>query len=192
MGLTISRKLIELHGGNIRASSAGRDQGSTFTIRLPLASSLAGAARPVHDDASPPQLIKVQRAASLQVLLVEDHEATRTALANLLARRGYQVRTAASVAEARAMAAEQEFQLLISDIGLPDGNGFDLMKELRARLMGLQGIALTGYGMESDIASSREAGFGSHLTKPVRVQSLDNALAAVRATYPPSEAATGL
>jgi CheY-like chemotaxis protein len=105
-----------------------------------------------------------------------------------LTRRGYPVETAASVSEARTLAGEQEFQLLISDIGLPDGKGFDLIKELRVRLKDLQGIALTGYGMEQDIACSRDAGFGAHLTKPVSVRSLEAALASAEAARPPTQA----
>ena len=115
---------------------------------------------------------------TIHILLVEDHEPTRTALAHLLTRRHYEVKTAASVAEARALSQKQVFHLLISDIGLPDGNGFELMRELRAGNTDLQGIALTGYGMEEDIARSRNAGFASHLIKPIRVQSLEAALAA--------------
>jgi CheY-like chemotaxis protein len=97
-------------------------------------------------------------------------------LAHLLTRRQYQVTTAASVAEARAL-AHQSFQLLISDLGLPDGDGWDLIKELQAQNRQLQGIALTGFGMDKDIARSREAGFASHLVKPVRIESLEKALA---------------
>ena len=95
-----------------------------------------------------------------------------------MTRRRYEVKTAASVAEARAWSEKQAFHLLISDIGLPDGNGFELMKELRTSNTDLKGIALPGYGMEEDIARSRKAGFASHLIKPVRVQSLEAALAA--------------
>ena len=188
LGLTISRKLLELHGGSIQASSAGRDQGSTFTIKLPLAPSLAGEVQPLRDAAAAPRTAKFPRGAPLQILLVEDHEPTRVTLASLLARRGHRVKTAASLAEARVLAAEQEFHLLISDIGLPDGNGFDLMKELRGRHNSLQGIALTGYGMEQDLACSRDAGFGAHLTKPVRVQSLEEALVFAQAACPPIDA----
>ena len=188
LGLTISRKLLELHGGSIQASSAGRNQGSTFTIKLPLAPRLADEATPLHVGASSRRTAKCRRAAALKILLVEDHEPTRITLASLLTRRGYQVKSAASVAEARALAAEQQFHLLISDIGLPDGNGFDLMKELRIRDNSLQGIALTGYGMEQDIAASRNAGFGGHLTKPVRVQSLEEALISVQTASSPTEA----
>jgi len=99
-------------------------------------------------------------------------------------RRRYDVRAAGTAAEARALAGEGGFDLLISDIGLPDGNGYELMAEFRERL-GLKGIALTGYGMEEDVARSRDAGFLHHLTKPVRMQALDSALAAL------AEATTG-
>ena len=99
------------------------------------------------------------------------------ALSHLLVRRGYEVKSAGSLAEARALAKQHRFHLLISDIGLPDGYGFDLMTELRTDHPELRGIALTGYGMDEDIARSRNAGFVSHLVKPVRVQSLEAALA---------------
>jgi len=178
LGLAISQMLVESHWGSISAASEGRGKGSTFVIKLPL---LLGAINTeklstgIHSK-SPGQ--ENQKPETIQVLLVEDHESTRTTLAHLLTRRRYQVKTAATVAEARKLAAQQKFHLVISDIGLPDGNGFDLMSELRAQDADLQGIALTGYGMEEDIARSQNAGFARHLTKPIRVQALDAALAA--------------
>lgn len=111
----------------------------------------------------------------ISVLLVEDHEQTRNALAQLLTRRNYKVVTADSIAIARQMARKDNFDVLISDIGLPDGNGNDLMQELR-ETHGLKGIALTGHGMEDDIARGKAAGFVTHLIKPVRVESLEAAL----------------
>lgn len=116
------------------------------------------------------------------VLLVEDHQATRAALAVLLKRRGCTVTSAASVAEAREHAAEKDFDLLISDLGLPDGDGCDLMAELHKRHAGLLGIAITGFGMENDIVRSREAGFREHLTKPISISSLERAFDRVTAT----------
>jgi CheY-like chemotaxis protein len=98
-------------------------------------------------------------------------------------RRRYEVVTAASLADARAIAAKSEFDLLISDLGLPDGNGCELMEELR-QCPGLKGIALTGYGTDKDIARSQAAGFTTHLIKPVRVQSLENALRAAQGPPP--------
>jgi CheY-like chemotaxis protein len=108
-------------------------------------------------------------------LLVEDHEPTRLALSHLLTRRLYEVIVAASLAEARILAGAQSFDLLISDIGLPDGNGCDLMIELNKDGL-VRGIALTGYGMEEDLKRSQNAGFIAHLTKPVRIESLEAAL----------------
>ena len=86
------------------------------------------------------------------------------------------MKSAASVSEAIALAASQVFDLVISDIGLPDGSGFDLMKELTVNQPGLKGIALSGYGMEDDLLRSRESGFSSHLVKPVRIHSLEDAM----------------
>ena len=115
----------------------------------------------------------------MAVLLVEDHQVTRDVMAQLLRRRNYKVLTADSIARARELANKYKLDLLISDIGLPDGNGNDLMDEFRARF-GLKGIALTGYGMEEDITRSRAVGFVTHLIKPVRIQSLEQALALVK------------
>jgi PAS domain S-box-containing protein len=171
--LAISQRLVELHSGLIQASSDGRDKGATFTIQLPL----SAAANQTHNDEGPVLTNDSQLPAQGQrILLVEDHEPTRTALAHLLMRRHFTVLTAASLAEARAVAGKNKIDLLISDIGLPDGNGYDLMSEMR-KAFGLKGIALTGYGMEDDVLQSKQAGFVAHLTKPVRIQSLDTVLA---------------
>jgi CheY-like chemotaxis protein len=174
LGLAISQKLAELHSGVIQAASAGRDQGATFTIRLPLCAA-ADRKDGLKDSVLPKDFQKLARGN--RILLVEDHEPTRTALAQLLTRRNFEVLTAASVLEALELAAKNKIDLLISDIGLPDGSGYTLMGELR-KLYGLNGIALTGYGMDEDVAHSQKAGFVAHLTKPVRIQSLDSALVA--------------
>jgi CheY-like chemotaxis protein len=114
----------------------------------------------------------------LHILLVEDHEPTRLALTQLLLQRQYQVSSAASFAQAHCLIEKnKDFELLISDIGLPDGNGYDLMSEFQNKF-GAKGIALTGYGTEADIAHSQSSGFTAHLTKPVHIESLESALAA--------------
>jgi signal transduction histidine kinase len=175
LGLAISQKLAEFHSGKIMATSEGRDKGATFIVELPLAQTAGenedGITRYLRD-ASPDLPTK---ANGLRVLLVEDHEPTRTALTQLLMRRSYKVITAGSIAEARTLATAQNFNLVVSDIGLPDGNGYDLMAELQKN-GAVKGIALTGYGMEQDVARSRAAGFVAHLTKPVSIQSLESAL----------------
>jgi CheY-like chemotaxis protein len=113
---------------------------------------------------------------SSRILLVEDHEPTRRVLTQLLVRRRYEVVSVASLAEAKRVAECRVFDLLIADIGLSDGSGQELMADLRAR-WGLKGIAVSGYGQEEDLARSRAAGFVTHLTKPVSIQSLEHAIA---------------
>jgi CheY-like chemotaxis protein len=133
---------------------------------------------PKNPKSQPPILPGDSKTASggKRILLVEDHEPTRLALENLLKRRNYEVVSVASVAEARDHASKSKIDFLISDIGLPDGDGYSLMGELQ-KLYGMGGIALTGYGMDEDIARSRRAGFLAHLTKPIHVRALENALA---------------
>ncbi len=97
-------------------------------------------------------------------------------MAALLEIAGHEVSTAVDLRSARVLAASGEFDLVVSDLGLPDGSGFDLMRELRDQY-GLKGIAVSGYGMEEDLRRSREAGFLEHLVKPVDVEKLKAALA---------------
>ena len=177
LGLAISQKLAEFHSGKILAASEGRDKGSTFTVELPLAQP---AEKREDEFVSPPDLSSdfPAKTNGIRVLIVEDHEPTRTALTQLLMRRSYKVVAAGSIAEARIVATAQSFNLVVSDIGLPDGNGYDLMAELQKN-GAVKGIALTGYGTEQDVARSRKAGFVAHLTKPISIQSLEIALNAL-------------
>lgn len=181
LGLAISRMLVELHGGTISAASEGRGRGSAFEIELPNVA--VEMARAISPPAPPCADISRFNAGSGngnagRILLVEDHEPTRTTLQQLLRSRRYEVVSAATAAEARKLAGQFKIDLVISDIGLPDGSGCEVMNEFRSRY-GLRGIALTGYGTEQDVARSQAAGFVVHLTKPIRVQSLDEALAAL-------------
>ena len=123
----------------------------------------------------------VERAASkpLRILLVEDHAPTRLTLQHLLTHRKFEVVAAESATKAIELAQKQEFDLLVSDVGLPDRNGYELMADLRGRHPHLPGIALSGYGMEQDIVRSREAGFVGHLTKPVTFRTLEKVIESV-------------
>ena len=170
LGLAIARKIAELHSGSISVRSAGRDQGATFVVELPVASREPPPPAPAPAAPAPAAGHRFRR-----VLLVEDHEASRQALAHLLSNRRIEVVQAASAGEAINLAGQGGFDLVISDIGLPDGSGYEVMRAIKARL-GTPGIALSGYGTDEDIALSRDAGFAFHLTKPVRIGDLDRAL----------------
>jgi len=178
LGLAISRSLVSSHFGSIEAQSPGPGKGSTFTIRLPLLAVMDKSNDQPAKKSGETTSFRRKQKQSLAILLVEDHEPTRISLTQLLMRRRHRVSAAASMNEARALAEKESFDVLISDIGLPDGNGADLMRELGAQ-HNLKGIALTGYGMEQDVARSQSAGFAAHLTKPVRIESLDNTLAEI-------------
>jgi PAS domain S-box-containing protein len=178
LGLTITKQLVLLHNGRLRATSPGRGAGSTFLVDLPLIKTPPGVAEsaPAGRLEQPPAA-SAWREPRRKLLLVEDHEATRQTLARLLGRRGYDVVSAGTLAEARTAAEAQQFEILVSDLGLPDGNGHTLMAELQARRPGaVRGIALSGYGMEEDLIRSRDAGFSEHLIKPVEIQVLEQAL----------------
>jgi signal transduction histidine kinase/ActR/RegA family two-component response regulator len=173
LGLAISKAMVEAHGGKIRAESAGKDQGATFTISLKTVA--APALVPAgNDGAQPDQKKEAVESKRHRVLVVDDHEDTCTGMKMMLERRGYRITVAHNAKEAVEKAAAQEFDLLISDIGLPDRSGYELMRELSGR--GLRGIALSGFGSELDITKARAAGFSEHLTKPINFERLDEAI----------------
>jgi PAS domain S-box-containing protein len=181
LGLAISRALVELHSGSIRASSPGKGKGATFSIELPLippSEKNETISLPLDSLSMPAAAIGKKTGEHLHILLVEDHEPTRSTLTKLLLQRRYVVTSAASFAQACSLMEKNNgFELLISDIGLPDGSGFDLMSEFQKKF-GAKGIALTGYGTDQDVAHSQSSGFTAHLTKPICIESLENALAA--------------
>jgi PAS domain S-box-containing protein len=169
LGLSISRNLVEAHGGKLSAESRGEGEGSVFRIELP---------GPVDAPAAAPRRTRPPSPAAgpgRRVLLVEDHADTALAARELLADASCQVVAAGSLAEALEAAGIQTFDLVLSDLGLPDGSGLDLMRNLRDRY-GLRGIALTGFGMEEDVTRSREAGFVDHLVKPITYDRLAKAI----------------
>ncbi len=110
---------------------------------------------------------------SLKILVVEDEEASRRLMARLLRSLGHDVSTAGTIAEAKETAAAEVYELIVSDIGLPDGSGLDLMRWIVKQRGSVPAIALTGYGMEEDIVRSREAGFTAHMTKPIDFRKLE-------------------
>lgn len=175
LGLAISRAIVELHGGRLTALSAGRNRGATFTMRLPLSAAASGMERAAEGAVKGPWRAAAAPRA-LHVLVVEDHVDTAEAVATLLQSIGHRVTVAGTVAAALAAAESSLPDLVISDLGLPDGGGDDLMRALAGRYPGLRGIVLSGYGMEADVARSRDAGFAVHLVKPVTLEELRAAI----------------
>lgn len=168
LGMSISKTIVELHDGTIDVASTDRGHGATFVVELATTAANEAAAT------APRRPLSSSR-HTYRLLVVEDHQPTLQVLARLLRKQGHDVQTASTVEAARDFAANQEFDLVISDIGLPVGNGVDLMTEL-TRDYGLRGIALSGYGMDEDFARTRDAGFIAHLVKPIDFERLNHVL----------------
>jgi CheY-like chemotaxis protein len=158
LGLAISKFIIDAHQGKIWAESPGLGQGATFTISLPLAELEQAPAVAI-----PGPKPAARRAA--RILLVDDHEDTLEVMRRFLRRGGHQVVTASTFQQALSIGQLEKFDLLISDLGLADGNGYELISALKA-VSSVKGIALSGYGMKSDVDRSMSAGFSAHLIKP--------------------------
>jgi signal transduction histidine kinase/HAMP domain-containing protein/CheY-like chemotaxis protein len=165
LGLAISKTLVEAHKGTITAQSDGRNKGSAFTLVFPTCEK-------VETQMAPALSPRFAERQPMRVLLVEDHEDTNRSLTNLLRRRGYHVQSALTFQSAVELSGKEKFDVLISDLGLPDGSGIDLIQKLISKPP--LGIALTGFGMEADIRKSREVGFQHHLVKPIDLNKLDS------------------
>lgn len=170
LGLSISQAIIEAHGGSIVAESGAPGKGATFTLFIDTIPA------PAHEQ--PPNPRDHIQLSPLRLLLVEDHVETLNAMCRLLERDGHSVFRASNVQEALSQAAANPCDLVISDIGLPDADGYTLMSHIQERF-GLPGIALSGYGMEADLRKSSAAGFAAHLVKPIEPAQLRETIAAV-------------
>jgi signal transduction histidine kinase/CheY-like chemotaxis protein len=171
LGLAISKSLAQAHGGTLVARSDGRGRGSTFILTI---KTVAPPLRMAQLSTSVPE------SRPLRILLVDDHQDTCVALERLLVRRGHLVAAAHNVRSAMEAAAHNSFDLLISDIALPDGSGTELMSYLHA-MARIPGIAISGFGMNGDVQKSLEAGFVEHLVKPVKMENLEAAIDRVMA-----------
>ena len=172
IGLFLSRRLVEMHAGTITGQSPGKDQGSTFTIRLTLA---AGRGPTVDERPEEPRAEITGR----RILIVDDNEEAAELLAILLGLRGHQTRIAYDGPSALAVAASFGPDVAFLDIGLPGMSGHELARRFRAdpALAGTLLIALTGWGGQEDRRRTREAGFDHHLTKPADAASIEGILA---------------
>ncbi|MEY2585143.1 MAG: hypothetical protein QOD80_1169, partial [Verrucomicrobiota bacterium] len=178
LGLAISKAMVQAHGGTIKAESSGKNRGATFIVTL--ATVAAPAETTALPESTQPHAAATAaatpaRGAGPRVLVVDDHVDTCTGMKMMLERRGYRVAVAHTADEAVEKTEQEEFDLVISDIGLPDRSGYELMKEL-STTRSLRGIALSGFGMENDVSRARAAGFSEHLTKPINFDRLDEAI----------------
>src|SRR6184192_2628387 len=168
LGLAISKSLAQAHGGTLIAQSEGRDRGSTFVSSMQTTS-------PAEGLVSPARVSDENSRQGLKILLVDDHQDTCAALEKLLVRRGHLVAATHNMRSAMEAAVRSQFDLLISDIALPDGSGVDLMRQLRA-ISAIPGIAISGFGNNGDIERSLQAGFSEHLIKPIKLDDLEAAI----------------
>jgi PAS domain S-box-containing protein len=174
LGLAIVRHLVELHGGTVEAQSAGKGQGATFTVLLPLVAPRPDVAEPVRPlPQHPPQLPADYPKAlhGRHILVIDDEKDTRELVATLLQEGKARVTTAANAAEALERLSQEPPELIISDIGMPGMDGYALIREVRTRPPEQSGrvpaVALTAYARQEDQAAALRAGFDSHVAKPL-------------------------
>ena len=164
LGMAISNALVELLEGELHAKSEGLGRGSTFTLSFPTTREKA--------PSSETNRVPVTSRSKVRLLLIEDHSDTARALVRLLENRGYTIESVPNVALGLEATARGDFDLLLCDLGLPDGTGIDFIEKVRETDK-TPAIALTGFGMQQDVERAQNAGFNAHLTKPVNLQKLE-------------------
>jgi CheY-like chemotaxis protein len=172
IGLTLVRRLVEMHGGSVEAKSAGEGRGSTFSVRLPI----AAAAEHPPETAAPSHL--AGRARSRRILIVDDNRDAAITLSMMLRLMGNEIQTAFDGAAALEAADQFRPDLIVLDIGLPKMSGYEVARKVRERPwgQGLTLVALTGWGQEEDRRRSQEAGFDYHFVKPIDIADLKRVL----------------
>gem|GEM_PF-3040195 len=178
LGLAISRSIVTAHGGSLEAASAGTNQGTTFSLRFPTSTPLSIPSR--RNGNTTPLLNCARR--PLKILLAEDNAETCAFLRRMLTEQRHVVVAVDSVESAYRSAEGRTFDLLISDIQLPDGSGLELMRALGGRGIA-SGIALSGFGSDEDVRLSKEAGFADHLTKPIDFRQLVQSIETVTSFF---------
>ena len=185
LGLAIVKELVEMHGGSVRADSAGSGQGATFTVSLPAPPVEDRIPIPMRSTPMPPARFAMSSLAGTRLLLVDDEADARALVEDILRQAGAQVTSAASAREAMEKFALARPDALLSDIGMPDENGYDLIRRVRALPIeaggGVPAIALTAFARPEDRSRALAAGFQRHLSKPVEQ---DELLAAIASLLP--------
>jgi signal transduction histidine kinase len=178
LGLALSRRLVDLHAGSISVSSPGRDQGSTFEIKLPLASSaLAMSPRKRTRDMEP--LARPPEATLIRTVVIDDNEDARELLSDLLRSQGYEVLTAGDGPTGVELIRDHQPHVALIDLGLPGMDGIGVIEVLKASQPDLRThlVALTGYGEASDLERTQRAGFHAHLVKPASAAAIFDVVA---------------
>ena len=185
IGLSLAKRLVEMHGGQIEARSDGPGQGSEFVVRLPAALSLVAQGTPVADEGDAPAAAKQCR-----ILVADDNEDSVTTMAMLLESMDNEVRTANDGLDALRVAEDFEPHVIILDIGMPRLNGYETCRRIRERAFGenVVMIALSGWGQEEDKRRAQEAGFHYHLVKPVAPTTIERLLAQLKLGMPGRQA----
>jgi PAS domain S-box-containing protein len=168
LGLAISKYLVNLHGGTIEVHSRGRSYGSTFKLSL---DAVTKRTQKNGVDSQTPR----KPAKSLRILLVEDHSDTRRTLSRLLSHFGHQISVADNTQSALEIVQSQQFDVVLSDIGLPDGSGYEVITQAK-RKQPIKAVAITGFGTDEDVRRGKQAGFDFHLVKPIDFHELRSVL----------------
>ena len=168
LGLAISKHLVDLHRGAINVQSRGRSYGATFKVIL---DAVANHVEKSDVDSQAPK----KPGKSLRILLVEDHRDTRHALSRLLTHFGHQISVADNTQRALETMASQKFDVVLCDIGLPDGSGYEVVSQAKQKHP-VKAVAITGFGTDEDVRRGKEAGFDFHLVKPIDFHELRTVL----------------
>ena len=179
LGLSIVKTLVELHGGSVRVKSAGENQGSTFIVALPVSHVRAEETQPVTTPAqaaTTPETLELPRLDGIEVLIVDDEQDGRALVARILEERGAKPTCASSGREALEYLRKRSFDVLLSDIGMPEMDGYELLRQVRRVDTGTRGpipaIAITAYARAEDRQRSLLAGYQMHLSKPIEAGEL--------------------
>ncbi len=172
IGLTLVRRLVELHGGEVSALSEGPDKGSEFVVRLPVSENQSATTEPRPSDVKP-------ATSKRRILVVDDNKDSRDTLSLLLRAKGHDVGSARDGLEAVDMAGSFQPEIILMDMGMPRLNGYDATRRIRQLPAGKDTfiVALTGWGQAEDVERSKQAGCSAHLVKPVDFAALERLLA---------------